>query len=38
MKILASSRELLQMAGEKKYSLPPLSVPEADEPCDRQAR
>jgi predicted ATPase/class 3 adenylate cyclase len=26
-KILASSRELLQIAGEKKYSLPPLPVP-----------
>ena len=32
MKILASSRELLQIAGEKKYSLPPLPVPEAGEP------
>jgi predicted ATPase len=34
MKILASSRELLQIPGEKKYSLPPLSVPEADETAD----
>jgi predicted ATPase len=31
MKILASSRELLQIPGEKKYSLPPLPLPEAGE-------
>ena len=28
MKILASSRELLRIPGEKKYSLPPLPLPE----------
>ena len=33
MKILASSRELLQVAGEKKYSLPPLPVPGEGEPA-----
>ena len=33
MKILASSRELLQIAGEKKYSLPPLPVPDPGEPA-----
>ena len=31
-KILASSREVLQIAGEKKYSLPPLPVPQEGEP------
>ncbi len=33
LKILASSRELLEVPGEKKYKLPPLPVPDPGEPA-----